>query len=234
MGSFEDKYGNMSLREAVEAHNKQAEDTRNESREKRDSDEERRRRLDAKLAQEMVRRQQEMAREVQSVMSEAAKREKKTSQDGGGISKGAVNVGNTYTSKRDSNPLESGFAKTIQNYGSKRESGSANSENNVADETAVLKKKNVMPQEDIQSTRVARFAEVGRWFQTICWLKIPIIGFIYMIKLALSRKTPTDKKNFILGYLMYKVLVWLLAVILVYCLYKVGLDFIDGMLQFVS
>lgn len=83
-------------------------------------------------------------------------------------------------------------------------------------------------------TKFERPAEVGRWFQTICWLKIPVIGFIYMLGLAISRKTPEDKKNFILGYMLYKLLVWTLAIVIAYVLYKTGLSFIDGMLQYIS
>ena len=84
------------------------------------------------------------------------------------------------------------------------------------------------------STKFERIAEAGRWFQMICWLKIPVIGFIYMLGLAISRKTPEDKKNFILGYMLYKLLVWTLAIVIAYVLYKAGLRFIDGMLQYVS
>ena len=29
--------------------------------------------------------------------------------------------------------------------------------------------------------RFVRAAEIGRWFQTICWVNIPIIGFIYLL-----------------------------------------------------
>ena len=36
------------------------------------------------------------------------------------------------------------------------------------------------------STKFERLAEAGRWFQMICWLKIPVIGFIYMLGLAIS------------------------------------------------
>ncbi len=79
-----------------------------------------------------------------------------------------------------------------------------------------------------------KFAEVGKWFQTICWIKIPIIGFLYILVLAVSKRTPPDKKYFVLGYLMYKILVWTLALVLIYCLYNIGLNFIDDMLSFVK
>ena len=84
------------------------------------------------------------------------------------------------------------------------------------------------------STKFERLSEAGRWFQMICWMKIPVIGFIYMLGLVISRKTPEDKKNFILGYMLYKLLVWTLAIVIAYVLYKAGLSFIDGMLQYIS
>ncbi len=82
--------------------------------------------------------------------------------------------------------------------------------------------------------RFVRAAEIGRWFQTICWVNIPIIGFIYLLVLLISKNTSKHRKDFILGYLLYKFLVWTLAIILVYGLYKMGIDFIDGMLEYVA
>lgn len=82
--------------------------------------------------------------------------------------------------------------------------------------------------------RKASFAEASSWFQTICWLNIPVFGFFYMLALLIRKKTPAHKKNFIIGYIMYKALVLLLAVVLVYWLYKSGLDFIDGMLKYIT
>ena len=78
------------------------------------------------------------------------------------------------------------------------------------------------------------FAEAGSWFQTICWLNIPVFGFFYILVLLVRKKTPIHKKNFIIGYIMYKTLVWLLAIVLLYWLYKTGIGFIDGMLKYVA
>ncbi len=82
--------------------------------------------------------------------------------------------------------------------------------------------------------RLKRFGEAGQWFQTICWINIPIIGFLYIIKLAVSKKTPPEKQNFARGYLIYRILVFILAITVLYCLYRLGLGFIDGMLDFVK
>lgn len=82
--------------------------------------------------------------------------------------------------------------------------------------------------------RFVRAAEIGRWFQTICWINIPIIGFFYLLVLLINKNTSKHRKDFILGYLLYKLLVWTLAIILAYGLYKMGIDFIDGMLKYVT
>lgn len=82
--------------------------------------------------------------------------------------------------------------------------------------------------------RFVRAAEIGRWFQTICWINIPVIGFLYLLVLLISRNTSKHRKDFILGYLLYKLLVWILAILLVFGLYKMGINFIDGMLNYVE
>ncbi|MCI9078698.1 MAG: hypothetical protein HFH68_07210 [Lachnospiraceae bacterium] len=82
--------------------------------------------------------------------------------------------------------------------------------------------------------RGASFAEACSWFQTICWLNIPVFGLFYMFVLLIRKKTSRHKKNFIIGYIMYKALVWLLAIVLLYWLYKTGIGFIDGILKYVA
>lgn len=77
-------------------------------------------------------------------------------------------------------------------------------------------------------------AEASSWFQTICWLNIPVLGVIYMFILLIRKSTPRHKKNFITGYIMYKILVWLLAIVLAYWLYKTGLGFIEGMMGYIT
>lgn len=98
-------------------------------------------------------------------------------------------------------------------------------------------KKTEMSEEQKQNMRemkVKKAGHIGNWFQTFCYMRIPVIGFIYILVMAFSKKTPEHKKEFAKGYILYKVLVWLLAIVLLYCLYKVGLDFVDGMLSFIK
>ena len=75
---------------------------------------------------------------------------------------------------------------------------------------------------------------VSEWFLSICWIKIPIVGFIYILILALSGKTHQAKKNFARGYLIYRCLVIILSVTILYVLYQVGLSFVDELLSFVK
>ena len=82
--------------------------------------------------------------------------------------------------------------------------------------------------------KLKKAGQVGNWFQTFCYMNIPIAGFIYIIVLAVSKDTPEHKKDFARGYLLYKVLVWVLAIVLLYCLYKLGLGFVEGMLSFIK
>lgn len=80
----------------------------------------------------------------------------------------------------------------------------------------------------------AEGVSVSEWFLSVCWIKIPVIGFIYVLVLALSKKTHPAKKNFARGYLVYRCLVLILSLTIMYVLYQVGLSFIDEMLSFVK
>lgn len=80
----------------------------------------------------------------------------------------------------------------------------------------------------------AEGVSVSEWFLSICWIKIPVIGFVYVLILALSKKIHPAKKNFARGYLVYRCLVLILSLTIMYVLYQVGLSFIDDMLAFVK
>lgn len=77
------------------------------------------------------------------------------------------------------------------------------------------------------------YVSATQWFLSICWLKIPIIGFLYALLLALSRKAPCEKRNFARGYLLYRILVMILSLTVMYALYRVGLDLVDQLLSYV-
>lgn len=78
------------------------------------------------------------------------------------------------------------------------------------------------------------YGRVGQWFQTICLLNIPIFGFFYMLVLAIRKDTPPQKKSFAAAYILYRVLVLFLALTILFLLYKIGLNFVDEILQYVE
>lgn len=79
----------------------------------------------------------------------------------------------------------------------------------------------------------AEGVSVSQWFLSVCWLKIPVFGFIYALVMAFHPKVHPSKRNFARGYLVYRVLVLLLSITILYVFYKIGLDLIDQMLSFV-
>ena len=81
-------------------------------------------------------------------------------------------------------------------------------------------------------TKLRRYGEVGQWFLTLCWIRIPIVGFFYMFVLALRKKTPPQKRSFAIAYVLYRFLVMLLAFTILFVLYKVGLSFLDEILRY--
>lgn len=75
-------------------------------------------------------------------------------------------------------------------------------------------------------------AEVGKWFQILCFMNIPVFGFLYMLVKLLYKKTPAQQRSFAAAYLIYRILVLLLAVTVLFILYRLGLDFIDTLLKY--
>lgn len=83
-----------------------------------------------------------------------------------------------------------------------------------------------------QKGRLAYYGEISQWFQTLCFIKIPIFGFLYILVLVLRKSTPREKRSFAVAFLMYRVLVLILALTILYVLYRVGLSFIDEILRY--
>ena len=111
------------------------------------------------------------------------------------------------------------------------------SDGSTARQEKKLEKKKLRFMKSFQSAVAFDDAEgvsVSEWFLSICWIKIPVIGFVYVLILALSKKIHPAKKNFARGYLVYRCLVLILSLTIMYVLYQVGLSFIDDMLAFVK
>lgn len=75
-------------------------------------------------------------------------------------------------------------------------------------------------------------AEVGRWFQMICFMNIPVFGVLFLLIKLLRKSTPAEQRSFAAAYLIYRFLVLLLAGTVVFILYQVGLDFIGELLKY--
>lgn len=108
--------------------------------------------------------------------------------------------------------------------------------------SAVLEKKRreqraVQEAEDMveePEERLESWGRMGTWFQTFCWMHIPVVGFWYMVVIACRRKTPKEKKAFARAYILYRLLVLLLACTLLYIFYRMGLSFVEQILSYME
>ena len=75
---------------------------------------------------------------------------------------------------------------------------------------------------------------VGSWFTTLCFAKIPIVGLIFLIVVAVLPKSEPSRKAYARAAIIYRVLVLALAAVILYAVYYVGLDFVDNMLSYVE
>lgn len=82
--------------------------------------------------------------------------------------------------------------------------------------------------------KLETWGRMGSWFQTFCWMHIPIIGFWYMLVLALRKKTPKEKKAFARAYVLYRILVLILACTILYIFYQMGLSFVEQILSYIE
>lgn len=79
-----------------------------------------------------------------------------------------------------------------------------------------------------------RYGKIGRWFRCFCYMHIPIFGFFYMLIQALRKKIPEEEKTFAMAYVLYRVLVLILAITVLVVLYRIGIDLIDGILAYAN
>lgn len=103
----------------------------------------------------------------------------------------------------------------------------------VTEEKRNIPQQREMPQRQRQEpTKLQCFGGVGQWFQILCFMNIPVLGFFYMLVLAIRKKTPFQKKTFAIAYILYRLLVLLLSVTILFVLYRVGLSFVDEILKY--
>lgn len=97
---------------------------------------------------------------------------------------------------------------------------------------AGLSKQESGKQQRSREEKLRYYGQIGQWFQTLCWIKIPVFGFFYMLVLAIRKRTPLQKKTFAIAYVLYRLLVMILALTILFVLYKVGLSFLDEILRY--
>ena len=104
-------------------------------------------------------------------------------------------------------------------------------------ETAVDKTTEQAQESDKQEEQIEKlqkWGRIGQWFQTFCWMHIPIFGFWYMVVLAVRKRTPEEKKTFARAYVLYRVLVMLLALTILHVFYRMGLSFVEQILAYID
>ncbi len=82
--------------------------------------------------------------------------------------------------------------------------------------------------------KLERWGQMGIWFQTFCWMHIPIIGFWYMVVVAIRKKSSPEKRAFARAYVLYRILVLLLALTILYIFYRMGLSFVEQILMYID
>ncbi|MEE3393736.1 MAG: hypothetical protein VZR23_08710 [Lachnospiraceae bacterium] len=95
------------------------------------------------------------------------------------------------------------------------------------------------PASVLSDTKAARrgtssVTSVSQWFVTICCLGIPVIGAIYAICIALNSRGDRSKRHFAAAYIIFKILVWILVVVILYVIYKMGLNVLEIALDMMS
>lgn len=76
-------------------------------------------------------------------------------------------------------------------------------------------------------------ATARSWFFTLMCMNIPIAGWFYMMYLACSKKY-TDRKSFAQAYLLYKLIFFIIAAIILGIACCIGLGVLDKLLDYMD
>lgn len=74
---------------------------------------------------------------------------------------------------------------------------------------------------------------VHTWFFTFMCMNIPIVGWIYLLYLAFSKKR-TERRNFARAYLFYKLIFLLVSALILGILVYIGLGYLDQLLAYME
>lgn len=75
--------------------------------------------------------------------------------------------------------------------------------------------------------------DINGWFYTFMCMNIPIIGWIYLLRLAFGKKHP-EKRSFARAYLIYKLVFFLIGFLILAVLVYAALDVLDELLAYME
>lgn len=78
-----------------------------------------------------------------------------------------------------------------------------------------------------------RRSSIRSWFNTLMIMNIPIVGWIYLLVLAL-RKNSDQRKDFARAYLVYKMVFFLVALGILIVLMYTGMEVADRLLRYMN
>lgn len=76
-------------------------------------------------------------------------------------------------------------------------------------------------------------ASVHSWFFTFMCMNIPIVGWIYLFRLARRGETE-ERRNFARAYLYYKLVFLIVALIILIILAIIGMKALDALLAYME
>lgn len=84
-----------------------------------------------------------------------------------------------------------------------------------------------------QSEKRSDHTQIHTWFFTFMCMNIPIVGWIYLLYLAFSKKQ-TERRSFARAYLFYKLIFLLVSVLILGILVYIGLGYLDQLLAYME
>ncbi len=76
-------------------------------------------------------------------------------------------------------------------------------------------------------------AKISSWFVTFMAMRIPIVGWIYLLYLAFSRKTK-NRRNFARAYLLIKLIFLILGIIILFLVISMAMNILQDLLDYMA
>ncbi len=76
-------------------------------------------------------------------------------------------------------------------------------------------------------------AKISSWFVTFMAMRIPVVGWIYLLYLAFSRKT-VNRRNFARAYLLIKLIFLILGLIILLILISTAMNILQDLLDYME